>query len=172
MLELKRISPDCIPRAIAKAEQYRLLNEPRGAESICRDVLAVEPSCQEAVRILILALTDQFKSMGVKRDEPEKLIERLDDECARHYFTGVILERWAKSLLDAGNRGPSIYDLFREALAAYERAIPLAQPGDEDAILRWNTCVRIIARHRLAPTEIGDRDAELVEHFDDEVPFR
>ncbi|HZW08369.1 MAG TPA: hypothetical protein VFF69_00560 [Phycisphaerales bacterium] len=172
MLELKRISPESIPRAISKAERYRLLNEPRPAESICRDILAIEPRRQEVLRILILALTDQFKTMGVKREEPERVIPHLEDEYSRQYYSGVILERWAKSLLDAGNRGPSIYDLFRQAMAAYERAMPLAAGGDEDAVLRWNTCVRIIARNRLAPTESGETDGEVLEHFDDEVPFR
>ena len=42
-VELKRISQAALPAALAKAERYRLLNEPEQAESICRDVLAVEP---------------------------------------------------------------------------------------------------------------------------------
>jgi hypothetical protein len=171
-MELKRISAECIPRAVSKAEQYRLLNEPRSAESICRDILAVEPRRQDALRILILALTDQFKEMGVKREEAERLVPHLDEEYSRHYYKGVILERWAKAQLDSGNRGPSVYDLFRQAMAAYDRAAPLAQADNDDAVLRWNTCVRIIDRHRLAPTESGATDAEVHEHFDDEVPFR
>ena len=42
MFELKPISTAAIPRAVAKAERYRLLNEPQEAESICRDVLRVD----------------------------------------------------------------------------------------------------------------------------------
>jgi len=41
--ELKTLSPESVPRALAKAERYRLLNEPVEAESICLDVLAVDP---------------------------------------------------------------------------------------------------------------------------------
>lgn len=41
--ELKRISADTIPVALAKVDRYRLLNEPALAESICLDILAVAP---------------------------------------------------------------------------------------------------------------------------------
>ena len=44
----KPLSPEPCPAALAKAERYRLLNEPGEAESICLDVLAVEPDNQEA----------------------------------------------------------------------------------------------------------------------------
>jgi len=57
---LKTISKEGIPEALSKAERYRLLNEPGEAESICRDVMAVEPDHQGALRLLGLALTDQF----------------------------------------------------------------------------------------------------------------
>ncbi len=60
MFELKPISRDGIPEALSKAERYRLLNEPWQAESICHDVLAVEPEHQQAVVMLLLSLTDQF----------------------------------------------------------------------------------------------------------------
>ena len=43
---LKPISPEAIPEALQKAERYRLLNEPAQAESLCQDVLAVEPNNQ------------------------------------------------------------------------------------------------------------------------------
>ena len=58
--ELKRISAAGITEAIAKVELYRSLNEPEEAESICRDILAIEPQHQLALRLLGLALTDQF----------------------------------------------------------------------------------------------------------------
>ena len=58
--ELKRISTAGITEAIAKAQLYRSLNEPEEAESICRDILAIEPQHQLALRLLGLALTDQF----------------------------------------------------------------------------------------------------------------
>ena len=46
MFEFKRITPEAVPAALSKAERYRLLNEPREAESICRDVLLVDPENQ------------------------------------------------------------------------------------------------------------------------------
>ena len=41
--ELKSISEQSIPEALAKVERYRLLNEPSLAESICLDILAIVP---------------------------------------------------------------------------------------------------------------------------------
>ncbi len=64
MPDLKPISKEAIPQALAKATRYRLLNEPAQAESICRDVLAADPENQEAVYALILALTDRFGHKG------------------------------------------------------------------------------------------------------------
>ena len=58
--ELKPISHDSVTGALAKAERYRLLNEPNQAESICCDILEVEPDNQQALISLILALTDQI----------------------------------------------------------------------------------------------------------------
>ena len=55
---LKTISKAGIPEAISKAELYRSLNEPEEAESICRDILAVEPEHQLALRLLGLAITE------------------------------------------------------------------------------------------------------------------
>jgi len=60
MFELKRLSPDAIPAALERVERYRLLNESRCAESIRRDVLAVDPGNTQAGIGLILSLTDQF----------------------------------------------------------------------------------------------------------------
>ena len=58
--KLKTISRAGIPEAISKAELYRSLNEPEEAESICRDILVVEPEHQLALRLMGLAITDQF----------------------------------------------------------------------------------------------------------------
>ena len=65
---LKPISREGIAEAITKAELYRYLNEPGEAESICRDILAIDPNNQAAVRLLGLALTDQFKGEPSDRE--------------------------------------------------------------------------------------------------------
>ena len=59
-LELQPISAAAVPRAVAKAKHYRLLNEPAEAESICRDVLSAQPDNDQVMVVLLLALTDQF----------------------------------------------------------------------------------------------------------------
>src|SRR5690349_3355567 len=60
MFQLKPISKAGIPEALQKAERYRLLNEPHLAESICQDILDLEPENHKAVITKLLAITDQF----------------------------------------------------------------------------------------------------------------
>ena len=76
--ELKTLSPEAVPRALEKAERYRLLNEPGEAESICLDALDVEPDNQEALVTLLLALTDQFDTDAASASPtPAQSIERM-----------------------------------------------------------------------------------------------
>ena len=56
MFNLKPISRDSIETALAKAERYRLLNEPNEAESICRDILEIDSANRQARISLVLAL--------------------------------------------------------------------------------------------------------------------
>jgi len=154
MFEFKRLSREGIEPALKKAEHYRLLNQPWEAESICRDVLAIDPDNQTALVLLINALTEQFGDEGgVEEDEPRALLSRLRDTRLQDYYTGIIAERRANELLAHGTlgSGPVVFDLLREAMDCYERAQASSPTGDDDALLRWNTCARIILRHRLRP---------------------
>jgi hypothetical protein len=152
--ELKRISPDGIPHALEKAERYRLLNDPAQAESICRDVLAADADNQDALRAIVLALTDQFGEHGAggASREAQGYIMQLSDEYERAYYSGIVHERETRSYLTRKNVVRSAaYDGFRQAMEWYERAEALRPPGNVDAILRWNSCVRAIERERLEP---------------------
>jgi hypothetical protein len=161
--ELKTISPDGIPQALEKAERYRLLDEPAQAESICRDVLAADADNQDALRMLILALTDQFgahAAAGSAR-EARTAINALRDEYERAYYTGIVFERETRAYLERKNVVRSAaYDGFRHAMEWYERAEALGPPGSVDAVLRWNGCVRAIERERLEP-ELVERELPL-----------
>jgi hypothetical protein len=158
MFELKPLSREGIPAAFEKAERYRVLNQPWQAESICRDILAVEPDSQRALVILLLALTDQFgKELGAAPAAARELIPRLKGDYAKAYYSGIIAERRARASLTRGapGSGAAAYELLREAMEFYERAEPLRPPGSDDAILRWNTCARMLtdkAQH-LEPRE-------------------
>jgi len=148
MFELKQLSKDAIPAALAKAERYRLLNEPWQAESICQDVLRIEPDNDAALVTLLLALTDQFQD-GVTVAEARKVVARMRDEYERAYYSGIVCERRAKALLRQGSHGSgsAIYDWIREAMLRYEQAESMRPPANDDALLRWNTCARLLIRH-------------------------
>jgi tetratricopeptide (TPR) repeat protein len=159
MFELKSLSRDGIEGALAKAERYRLLNEPWEAESICRDVLQVDPENQRARVGLILALSDQFGTAGGRGfDEARDLIHKLAGEYERAYYTGLLCERRAKVHFERGTPGSGsmAYHWYREAMEWFEKAEALRQPGNEDAALRWNTCARMLNNYpelRPAPDE-------------------
>ena len=101
--KLKTISLDGVEAALSKAELYRLLNEPEETESICHDVLALEPEHQLALRTLGLAITDQFTGHPSDRyAEAETAFDRLIDHYERLYYRGLLYERRAKAQLHAG----------------------------------------------------------------------
>ena len=154
MFELKILSPEAVPRALAKAERYRLLNEPGEAESICLDALEVGPTNQEAITMLLLAITDQFDADPSRVSDAWKTIDRLTTEYERAYYSGIIHERRAKASLEHAKPrgGPRAYEWLREAMACYERAETLRPPNNDDALLRWNACARLImSNHHLVP---------------------
>jgi hypothetical protein len=154
MFELKTISSEAVPRALAKAERYRLLNEPGEAQSICLDVIAADSDNQEAVATMILALTDQFGADPSYVHEALDRIPGLQNPYERAYYTGIIHERRAKALLAHGTpRGGLLaYEWLRHAMSCYEEADAIRPLNNDDARLRWNACARLIDRNpQLAP---------------------
>jgi hypothetical protein len=147
MYERKRISEHAIPQAVKKAERYRLLNEPAEAESICLDVLEVDPDHEEATVILILALSDQIEErMASVFRRAEELVARLPGEYAREYYGGLLCERRARALRRRGgaDSGDAPHDWLRRALDHFARALELRPPDNDEAVLRWNSCVRMM----------------------------
>ena len=163
-LPLRSISKEAIPRALAKAERYRLLNEPVGAVSICLDVLQVEPDNQQALVTLLLALTDQF-AHGFQIDDvrPADVIARLRDPYERAYYAGIVDERHAEAVLDRDDpQSPYVaHDLLGSAMRHYEEAERLRPAGNDDALLRWNTCARLMNGKAVRPHPDDDADDSL-----------
>jgi hypothetical protein len=150
MYALKPISRKSLDGALAKAERYRLLNEPTEAESICRDILEVAPANREARISLVLALTAAMAEIAV-----------LESAYDRAYYSGIAWERRAKASHDSGRLGSSgnVYDWVVNALGLFEEAERLRPAGNDDPILRWNACVRFLARHKA----LGPRTEEVKE---------
>jgi tetratricopeptide (TPR) repeat protein len=161
--KLKRISTAGITEAIAKAQLYRSLNEPEEAESICRDILATEPQHQLALRLLGLALTDQFMDSSSDRDrEAEESFLQLSDSYERLYYTGIVYERRAKTQLRAGRPPYMVLPLLQQAMRSFGEAENIRPAGNDDAILRWNRCIRLLQipgsvwEQETAPFEMQD----------------
>ena len=159
--QLKPISKEGIPEAISKAELYRNLNEPGEAESICRDILATDPEDQTALRLLGLSITDQFNGSPADRyNEAGSTFQSLRNEYERLYYSGILHERQAKAQLAAGRAPYTVAPLFEEALGYFERAEAIRPQGNDDAILRWNRCVRILQ------SRLGSDWRKLIETID------
>ena len=148
MSELKRLSTSAIPGALEKAERYRFLNEPEEAQSICEDVLSIDPSNFDAMRMLILALSDSFpqnEKAGI--DRALELVARLPSEYDRAYYGGLVNERRVRAMLGHGRDASEAEVLLRDAMRAFERAEAVKPADNDDALLRWNACVRLLQRH-------------------------
>jgi len=151
-VDLKPISKAGIPAAIQKAERYRLLNDSTAAESICLDILAVDADNQQALVMLVLAVSDQLDLSEDAVQRARAVLPRLKDEYKRHYYSGIISERKAKSILKRGALGGEAvaHEWFRDAMRWYEKAEAVRPAANDEAILRWNTCVRQLERHKTA----------------------
>jgi hypothetical protein len=148
MFNLKPLSRDAVESALAKAERYRLLNEPDEAESICLDILEVDPANQAAHVMLLLALSDQCGEAAGAGPRAQQLAAGLENEYERWYYSGLVAERRARAHLKRGGAATvGVYDWLMEALDCFERAEGVRPPGNDDVILRWNTCVRLLQRH-------------------------
>jgi hypothetical protein len=148
MINLKPLKAEAIPAALEKAKRYRLLNEPDDAESICLDILANQPDHQDALITLLLALTDKFPHFGVTPafEQAQEIVPKLDSSYSKTYYLGVIFERRAKFHLKQGGpgAGSAAYDWFAKAMEAFSEALSADDPKNQEAVLRWNSCARIL----------------------------
>src|SRR5262249_815538 len=145
-------SKEAIPAALEKAMRYRLLNEPGAAESICLDILRIDSDNQETLVTLVLAMSDRFaKGYAVGDTEIQEVLSRIRGDYERAYYSGIVCERRAKARLNKGSPESQFiaYELFRQAMNWFEKAEAIRPPGNDDAILRWNACARIIMRNKL-----------------------
>ena len=154
MFALKPITHESVAGALAKAERYRLLNEPAQAESICRDILNLEPDNTEAQISLVLALTDQIPEDSQLFTEALKTAGAMESAYHRAYYTGIAWERRAKARFHRNGQGSShtVYEWIVTAMHKFEEAERIQATSNNDAVLRWNTCVRFLEKNRqLAP---------------------
>jgi len=156
MDKLKPLSRKGISAAHDKAVRYRLLNEPAEAESICLDILAIDKDNQQALVTLLLSLTDQFYEVGSGGVQKAKeLLGRIKGKYEEEYYEGIIWERQAKSILSRNIPGGEFeaFERFQRAMECYEKAEVLRPENNEDAILRWNACARMIQNKNLVRRE-------------------
>ena len=155
--DIKPITREGVAAALQKAHRYRVLNDSTAAESICLDVLGLEPENVEAIVMHVLSITDQFGS-GQAADlrRAGLALAPLLDPYRSAYYNGIICERWAKSMLQrkVPRAEERAYEWIEKALGWYEKAETMRPPGNDEAILRWNTCVRMLQRDpHLKPRE-------------------
>jgi hypothetical protein len=166
MFDLKRLDPESVPAALSRAERYRLLNEPSEAESICLDILAIDPGNQPARITLLLALTDQFHEGAAPHSAARDALAGLTSDYDRAYYSGIVAERRAKAQFARAGAAATagVYEWLTEAMRHFEHAESLRPPGNDDARLRWNACVRFLQRHPGLREPIEERrEIEMLE---------
>ena len=170
MIKFKIIKQETIPSALEMAKRYRMLNEPEVAQSICQDILTIDPDNQEALITLLLALTDNISVIGKNSsfDKAKEVVQELSSDYCKAYYSGIIYERKAKYHLkqESPGSGAVAYTWFLEAMKAFGTALRSCDPDNQDAILRWNSCARFINSHPEVKPDDADQTEMLLDAFD------
>ncbi len=165
--DLKPIHTDSIEAAMEKMKRYRLLNEPENAESICRDILLVDPDHREARIGLLLCISDQFgRKLTERWTEATAMVETLEGDYDSLYYRGILCERRAKAHFNrrTPQGGCLTHTWLTKAMGYFEQAAEYKPPGVDAAILRWNTCARMIMKYgNIQPPVDDDAGPELLE---------
>ena len=144
---LKSLSPAAVDGALRLAADSRKGGQAQTCESVCHDVLQAEPRNQEALRLLLLSHADRFDAdssqheMGA-RDAQSRLTSAYD----RAFYDGYIMHRLAQAAIASGSPSAAriVYDLLTGAMASYEDAERMRPDGNDDAVLLWNACHRLL----------------------------
>ncbi|MBT8330618.1 MAG: hypothetical protein HKP52_03360 [Desulfofustis sp.] len=170
MAEIKALSQEAIPEALQMAERYRLLNEPDEAESICLDILAADPNHQEALITLLLSQTDKFRDNRLipAFDQAKEIVDKLGDAYCKSYYLGVIFERRAKYHLKLGGPGAGTvaHGWLVKAMDEYKDALTNCDPGNQKAVLRLNSCVRLMNNNPEIQPDSSEQREPLLDSFD------
>ena len=72
----------------------------------------------------------------------------------------------ARALLDQDRPGAggAVYEQLREAMRCYEQAEARRPAGNDDAILRWNACTRLLRGHPELIPAAAERLQPYVDH--------
>ena len=154
--------------ALAKAELYRFLNEPEEAESICHDVLAVVPA-PPARASAVGTWRSPINSPAPRRphvERPKLHSRQLNDPYEHALLSRLLNERRAKAQLRAGRPPHTLLPLLEEAMRCFAEAEKIRPAGNDEAILRWNRCVRLLQTPSLAWEE------QLASYEADDAPPR
>jgi hypothetical protein len=95
--------------------------------------------------------------------EAESILHRLTDRYEQLYYRGILHERRAKALLRAKRAPHTLLPFFEEAMRCFSQAADMRPKGNDDAILRWNRCVRIL---HSDPEFASDKDHLAIEDHD------
>ena len=84
----------------------------------------------------------------------QEVLATVASEYDRLYYGGILHERRARAQFASGGMraGDAVYGWLTEAMALYEQAAELSPTDNDDAVLRWNSCARMIESHpELSP---------------------
>lgn len=153
-MNLKTFKSDDVEAAMAAARTCWAELQIEDTESICQDVLSLDPTNQEAVELLFrsrVSLLSKGLPRGVER--AQELVPQFDGDFEKAFFSGLLRENQARYLLDRRGRQASsvAYNWFRHAMDDFEEANRQDSTRIE-ATLHWNACLRTLqANPHCAP---------------------
>jgi hypothetical protein len=74
--------------------------------------------------------------------------------------------------MSRGLPAEAVSNWFRQALGCYERAQAFGPPDEADAILRWNTCVRMLHQYERSVGQPVSLSHDAAAGFGDDTAVR
>ena len=118
-------------------------------------------------KIAIDDFRNRLKWMDYEKaiNEAKELCQNLESDYEKVYYRGIISERYGKVALKRSTpRAKYIaYEHYRDAMIFFEKAQEIHPEGNQDAVLRWNACVRAIKEFKIEPAPDQDRSLSFLE---------
>ena len=159
-MDFKNLESADLDAALAAAQASWAELRAEETESICLDILELDPNHRSTLDLLLRCRIELLKK-GLPQSvaRAQELIPQLDSDFDQAFYSGMIREAQARYLLEKRGRATSgvAYSWFRHAMDDFAAASNL-DAGRVEPKLHWNACLRTLENNPqcVPPPEDGE----------------